>query len=328
MTEFPARTESLCPICLRRIAAQRIVENDEVYLEKSCPEHGDFERILLWRNYPKSYSEWHRSNASAPGQKPANTTLTPSGELQPAYSERKGCPYDCGICSNHKQHTCSAIVEVTHRCNIHCPVCFAESQSEADKDPDLRQIEQMLQTVRDRAGLCPIQLSGGEPTVRNDLPQIIAVARKTGFDHIQINTNGIRLAQDADYGQALKDAGATDFFLQFDGLTDDTYLHLRGAALLPFKLKAIERCAALRIGIILVPTVVRNINDTQLGDIIGFAKKWMPAVKGVHFQPFTYLGRYPSPPRNEDRILIPDILVAIENQTRGQLKAENFIPPG
>jgi hypothetical protein len=245
-----------------------------------------------------------------------------------AQAMRDGCPYDCGICPDHKQNTCSAIVEVTRRCNIHCPLCFAASEPAPGSDPDLNQIEQMLHTIQDSAGFCPVQFSGGEPTLRDDLPQIIAAARKIGFDHIQINTNGIRLAHDADYAKALKDAGATDFFLQFDGLTDDVYLALRGAALLPFKLKAIERCAELKIAIILVPTLVRNINDGQLGAIIHFAKKYMPAVKGVHFQPVSFLGRYPRAPRNEDRMLIPDILVAIERQTSGEFRVENFVPPG
>ena len=185
----------------------------------------------------------------------------------------------------------------------------------------------MLQAVKD-GGICPIQLSGGEPTLRDDLPEIVALARKIGFDHVQVNTNGIRLAQDADYGQALKDAGTTDFFIQFDGLTDDVYTRIRGAELLRLKLRAIERCAELKIGVILVPTLVRNCNEKQIGSIIRFAKEWIPTVKGVHFQPMAYLGRYPTSPRNEDRILIPEILNAIEEQTAGELTVENMVPPG
>jgi hypothetical protein len=186
----------------------------------------------------------------------------------------------------------------------------------------------MLQTVLDRGGVCPLQLSGGEPALRDDLPQIVALARRMGFDHIQVNTNGIRLAQDAGYGQSLRDAGVTDFFLQFDGLTNEVYSRIRGAELLSLKLRAVERCAALKVGVILVPTLVRGVNDRQIGNIIQFAKKWIPAVKGVHFQPMTYLGRYPYSPRNEDRVLIPDILLAIEEQTSGELRVENMLPPG
>jgi uncharacterized radical SAM superfamily Fe-S cluster-containing enzyme len=186
----------------------------------------------------------------------------------------------------------------------------------------------MLKDFLQISGPCPLQLSGGEPTLRDDLPQIVALAREIGFDHIQINTNGIRLAEDAAFAESLKDAGVTNVFLQFDGVTDDVYHRIRGARLMSTKLNAIARCAELKIGVILVPTLVRNVNENQIGSIIEFAKNWIPTVKGVHFQPMTYLGRYPDAPRNEDRILIPDILAAIESQTHGELKVENLIPPG
>ena len=115
------------------------------------------------------------------------------------------------------------------------------------------------------------------------LAKIVALARETGFDHVQVNTNGIRLAQDGDYGQALKDAGTTDFFIQFDGLTDVVYEQIRGAELLRLKLDAIKRCSELKIGVILVPTLIRNCNEDQIGSIIRLAKDWIPTVKGVHF---------------------------------------------
>jgi len=317
MPKLLALTESLCPYCLCRVAARKVVENDKVFLEKSCPTHGNLDKVLLWKNTPWNYLEWSKHSS------------TPPQDLQKSHSvPDHGCPYDCGICSQHKQATCTAFIEVTHKCNISCPVCFAASGKTSSVDPDMNQIIQMLQELLDHGGPCPIQLSGGEPTLRDDLPQIVALARKMGFDHIQINTNGIRLAQDTDYGQALKDAGVTAFFLQFDGLTEDVYISIRGAKLLQLKHRAIEQIAELKIGIILVPTLVKGINDQQIGSIIQFAKKWIPTVKGVHFQPMTYLGRYPHTPQNENRILIPDILIAIEKQTEGELKVENLVPPG
>jgi 7,8-dihydro-6-hydroxymethylpterin dimethyltransferase len=313
MTELLSQTLSLCPHCLRRIPARRIVEEDAVYLEKSCPEHGDLGKVILWKNSPKSYLEWTRG-------------VGPSAEgLQPTTTH---CPYDCGLCPDHKQKTCTAIIEVTHRCDLHCPVCFAASKAEAEQDPDPTQLAEILDMLKARAGNCPIQISGGEPTLRDDLPEIIGLARARGFDHLQVNTNGLRLARDVAYARALKDAGITVIYLQFDGLTDSIYETIRGAKLLAIKQEAIEQCARLKIGVILVPTIIKNCNDGQIGDIIQFAKKWMPVVKGVHFQPMTFLGRYSGPPANQNRYLLSDVLAAIEDQTKGEIRAENLIPAG
>lgn len=314
MTDTASQTLSLCPFCFRRVPAQRIARDGAVYLRKSCPEHGAIEDVLLWKNAPLSYQQWARPHADAFAPFPVKS--------------QNGCPYDCGLCSSHKQKTCTAVIEVTHRCNLGCPVCFSASEADCEPDADISQIIQILEMLRDRAGSCPIQFSGGEPTLREDLPEIIACAKAMGFDPIQVNTNGIRLAQDAKYASALKEAGASVLYLQFDGLNNSTYQRIRGADLFALKLQAVERCAELKLGLILVPTLVKNVNDGEIGAIIQFAKKWMPVVKGVHFQPMTYLGRYPSSPNNEDRLLIPDILNAIEAQTAGELKFENFIPSG
>jgi 7,8-dihydro-6-hydroxymethylpterin dimethyltransferase len=318
MTEL-ARTQSLCPHCLRLIPARRVVVDDAVYLEKSCPQHGDLAKVLIWKEYPWPYETWDmgKPGLSAPVTRPPESPI----------SELKGCPFDCGICGNHRQATCTAILEVTHECDRGCPVCFAGSDPGTGAGPAMHQIQEMLQKLRDSCGACPLQLSGGEPAVRDDLPQIVALAREMGFDHVQVNTNGIRLAQDAEFGQRLKEAGTADFFLQFDGLTDAVYTKIRGAALLETKLRAVERCAELKVGAILVPTIVKGVNESQIGAIIRFAKQWIPTVKGVHFQPMTWLGRYPDSPANENRILIPDILMAIEKQTEGELRVENMTPP-
>ena len=315
MAITPDRTESLCPHCLRRIDARRVRIADSVYLQKSCPEHGDLEKVIIWRDYPWPYESWNRVKSK-------HAAVTGADE-----SAMQGCPYDCGICDRHEQATCTAILEVTHDCNLQCPVCFASSKVGRGAGPSLEQIEEMLQTVRTARGICPIQLSGGEPTLRDDLPQIVDLACGMGFDHIQINTNGIRIAEDESFARSLRDAGTTDFFLQFDGLTDEVYACIRGAQLLSVKLHAVERCAELKVGVILVPTLVRNVNENQIGQIIQFAKRWIPTVKGVHFQPMTYLGRFPDSPCNDERILISDILMAIEEQTGGELVVENMVPP-
>jgi uncharacterized radical SAM superfamily Fe-S cluster-containing enzyme len=303
-----SQTESLCPHCLRRIPARRINEGDSVFLEKSCPEHGDLDRVLVWRNSPTHFSQWKRQGGGNPAPAPS------------------GCPHGCRTCPDHEQETCTAILEVTPQCNLHCPVCFASSGTLPGSVLKKDRIARMLASLLERGGPCPVQFSGGEPTLREDLPDIVALARNMGFAHIQINTNGIRLARDEAYAVALKEAGASVVFLQFDGVTDDVYFRIRGTGLWEIKRKAVERCAALKFGVILVPTLVSRVNDSQIGSILDFAREWIPTVKGVHFQPMTFIGRFPETPANDDRILIPDILRAIEDQTGGELKTENFLP--
>jgi len=316
--------ESLCPHCLRRVSARRITEGNEVYLRRTCPEHGDIEKVLIWRNDRVPFNVWTKPRAGACCSSSCDCGEAPAAALNAALNTN--CPYDCGICQKHRQRTCSAIVEVTARCNLRCPVCFAGVPEKCPPDPDIDQIERILKNIRQSAGDSPVQFSGGEPAMRDDLPEIISRARSLGFGHIQVNTNGLRIAGDFAYAKALREAGVTDFFLQFDGVDDDVYRKIRGRGMFFLKEAAVRAAAELRVAVILVPTLVRGVNDGQIGAILEFAKRWMPAVKGVHFQPMTYLGRYPRLPRNEDRILVPDILTAIETQTGGELTVENFIP--
>jgi uncharacterized radical SAM superfamily Fe-S cluster-containing enzyme len=313
VNQLLGETESLCPECLRRIPATKIAENNNVYLVKSCPEHGDY-KVLIWRGGAKHYVKWGQHSQEAVG--PLKSLTNPD----------RGCPYDCGPCSEHKANACTMVVEVTQRCNLRCPVCFAESEHSSSYEPNLETIGEMFRTVLHFTGTPTIQLSGGEPTVRDDLPEIVALARRMGFGHIMINTNGVRIAKDTKYLQQLVNAGAGTIFLQFDGVTDDVYQYTRGTNLFELKVKAIGNCDEAKIGVILVPVVVPRVNDHQLGDIIQFAKKWIPTVKGVHFQPISYFGRYPVAPEDKDRVTIPDVIDGLVRQTGGELRPDNFLP--
>lgn len=313
MSELLGETESLCPECLWRIPARRISENGNIYLEKNCPEHGKF-KVLIWRQTVKHYLDW--------GQ----YLKKPTGPLKSLTNLDQGCPYDCGVCPDHQTNACSMVMEVTQKCNLRCPVCLASGEKKVSDEPSLQTIREMYQTVLETAGTPPIQLSGGEPTVRDDLAEIVALGKEMGFRHIMLNTNGIRIAKDKDYLQRLVDSGASTVYLQFDGITDDVYRYSRGANLFRYKVKAINNCAQAKIGVILVPTVIPKVNDHQLGDIIQFAKQWIPAVKGIHFQPVTYMGRYPKVAKDDDRITMPELIEALVKQTKGELKPEDFMP--
>lgn len=313
MKRIISKTESLCPICLNKTNAIIWTKDNETYMEKSCPEHGRF-KSLLWRG-SMSMEKWVRPKI-------------PAVIKHPHTSIDRGCPFDCGLCGDHRQHTCTALIEVTQRCNLRCAFCFADANGDIKDDLSMEKLEFMYNRLMQASGDCNIQLSGGEPTLRNDLPEIIRLGHTLGFSFIQINTNGIRLGEDEAYVKALKDAGLNSVFLQFDGTQDEIFQKLRGASLLAVKIKALENCKKYRIGVVLVPTLVRGINDHNIGSIIDFAASWNPTVKGVHFQPASYFGRIPGHPVEEQRLTLGDLMDQIEIQTDKRILKSSFSPPG
>lgn len=305
-------TESLCPVCLQRIAAERIADGDTVYLRKSCSEHGEF-KTVIWRGLD-SFEKWGEG------------CRTPARPPVCGSKVDRGCPFDCGLCPDHRQHTCCVVLDVTERCNLACPVCFASAGAAAKPDPTADEIVGWCRKLLELGGPFNLHLSGGEPTVRRDLPEIIRRVRALGFTYIQLNTNGVRLAVDSDYAQELKDAGLTCVFLQFDGVTDDVYQAIRGKPLLETKRRAIANCGRHELGVVLVPTLAPGVNTGQIGDILREAILLAPAVRAVHFQPISYFGRHPAAHADENRITFPEVIRLIEQQTQGVFQATHFYP--
>jgi len=300
-------TLSICPECKKRLSAVIVRRGSDYFLEKTCPEHGSSSTVT-WRGENPSYYDWG------------------AGYIPPAWDENiaLNCPDNCGLCSGHLQKTCCALVEVTHRCDLHCPVCFANSDHN-DTEPTVEELySQFQQLVKDGATF--VQLSGGEPTARDDLTEIVAAAKRAGCVNIQLNSNGIRLGRDKHLARALREAGLSFVFMQFDGTDDEIYNKLRGGSLLTDKIAAINNCADVFLGVTLVPTLVPGINDNNIGEIIDFGLSNSPVVRGIHFQPISYFGRYPHPPENKDRITLPEVLRAIEEQTGGKLNISDFAP--
>ncbi len=304
-------TESVCPECLGRIPADLIIRDENTYLRKTCTEHGTFETVI-WRGSP-AYDTWEMPKIPTYPEKPFTTV-------------KLGCPYDCGLCPDHRQQPCCVLLEVTERCDLGCPFCFANAGAGKDVDPDLATIRFWFQNLMKAGGPFNIQLSGGEPCLREDLPQIIALGKTLGFAFFQVNTNGVRLARDNDFLKKLKEAGLSTVYLQFDGTHDAIYEKIRGHKLLASKTTAIENCAELQIGIVLVATIVPGINSHEVGNILKFALRYHPMVRGVHFQPVSYFGRYPRSPGNPDRITLPEVITLLEEQTSGLVKKDNFKP--
>ena len=305
------KTSSVCPVCLARIPAIKTVgEDGNIYLEKKCWEHGSF-KTLIWEGDLESYIGWAAGDSNAP--------VTPVR----AREAERGCPNDCGLCQNHERDGCCVLLELTNRCNLSCPVCFASAGEQTPHDLSVEEIGKQYDLLMEHGGPFKIQLSGGEPTIREDLDKIIALGKEKGFTFFQLNTNGIRLAREGGYAAHLAKAGVSVVFLQFDGLDDKIYQTLRGAALAETKLRAIENCKAAGLPVVLVPTVAPGVNDHALGDILRFALAHAPHVRGVHIQPISYFGRcgLEAP---EKRLTIPAVLRRIEEQTEGLMKASDF----
>ena len=310
---YPNETESVCPVCLRRIKAKRVAQGGDVFLVKECGDHGPF-RTVIWRGEP-SMAEWRRP------KEPVHPEL--------CYGiVKKGCPFDCGLCAAHVQVPCSVLIEVTQQCNLHCPVCFADSGEEGAEDPSVERISWLLGRAMAAAGPSNLQLSGGEPTLRDDLPEVVEAARRIGYSFIQVNTNGLRLASDRDYGSRLQAAGLSSVFLQFDGVDDEIYCSLRGRALLNEKLRAVQNCGEAGLGVVLVPTLVRGVNTGFIGAIVRQALQLAPFVRGIHFQPVSYFGRFPGQGGDEGRFTLPELMRSLEEQTGGLVKVTDFSPPG
>ncbi len=305
------KTMSVCPVCLNRIPAKKVVGPDgNIYMEKRCWDHGSF-RTLIWEGDLESYLAWGAGDANSP--------VTPVR----AREVEKGCPYDCGLCQSHERDGCCVLLELTSRCNLRCPVCFASAGDQQERDLPLAEIGRQYDLLMDHGGPFNIQLSGGEPTMRDDLDQIIALGKEKGFTFFQLNTNGLRLANEAGYAAHLARAGVSTVFLQFDGLQENSYRILRGAPLLETKLRCIENCKQAGLPVVLVPTVAPGVNDGELGDILRFALDHAPHVRGVHIQPISYFGRcgLEAP---EIRLTIPAVLRRIEQQTQGQMQVTDF----
>jgi hypothetical protein len=305
-------TKSLCPEDLRVLDAELWEVDGRVMLRKSCPDHGSFEDVY-WSDY-KEYlrAEQYRDHGIG---------------LQRARESKVGCPRDCGLCRNHMTHTTLLIIEITNRCNLKCPICFAEAGAKNDGDLSKEQIRSILeyaQEINYPLRVRGVGNSGGEPTLRDDLPEIIQMEKDLGYDYVLIMTNGLRLARDIDYFKKIRDLDAW-LYLQFDGVTPEPYIKARGLDLWPMKQKVLEN--ARKIGynkIALIPTVAKGINDHQIGDMIKFAAENSDIIKFLVFQPVSFSGRIDTTKLKEMRITNSDVMRLAEEQTKGELKKGDF----
>ncbi|TFG10376.1 radical SAM protein [Candidatus Thorarchaeota archaeon] len=320
--KLPYTTQSICPECFLAndevtvIDATIYEEDGKVMMKKTCDKHGEFVDVYwgdadMWR---KAQTYWYKT----------------VGLDNPRTETVDGCPNDCGQCPQHKSHTALALLDVTNRCNLRCPICFAHAaESGTVYEPTPEEVLEMMKNLRrNRPVPAPaIQFAGGEPTVSRHLPDYIRWAKELGFRHVEIASNVIRIGKSLEYTQELLDAGLSTIYMQFDGLTPEPYIEARGTNLLPLKMQAIENCRKVGLdSLVLVPTVVRGVNEDQLGDIIEFGVKNRDVVRCVNFQPVSITGRIDYEARQQMRITIPDCIKLIEEQTDGKIPVDAWFP--
>lgn len=303
MSETIRKTRSVCPVCLKNLPAALVREEDgRIFIERCCPEHGPA-RALVWQG-KMDFEQWLLGTEALPKDRALC------------------CPGNCGLCSEHESDICCVLLEVTKRCNLCCRYCFANGGGAAD-EPSIDILKSAIRDIAERCGKPLLQLSGGEPTLRDDLPELVRYAKEVGCSYVQLNTNGLRLAEDPAYAAALADAGLDIVFLQFDGTRDEIFKTLRDRPLLQKKLEAIRVCGGLHLGVTLVPTVVKGVNDGDLGALVKLAISLAPAVRGIHFQPVSFFGRYPHRP-DEDRYTLDRLMDDLSEQAK--IPIESFMP--
>lgn len=296
-------TLSICSTCLKRVDAKIVFEGDNVFMLKRCPEHGA-EKVLIADDaaYYKNIRNYNK-----PSEMPLKFNT----------KTHYGCPYDCGLCTDHEQHSCLTVVEITDRCNLQCPTCYAMSSPHYGRHRTVEEVERMLDIiVRNEGTPDVVQISGGEPTVHPDFFTILDIAKKKPIRHLMLNTNGIRIAKDLEFTKRLA-SYMPDFeiYLQFDSFKSEALKHLRGEDLTEVRKKALQQLNELNLSTTLVVTLQKGINDDEIGKIIEFALQ-QKCVRGVTFQPTQVAGRTENFDPATDRITMTEVRRKILEQTK------------
>jgi 7,8-dihydro-6-hydroxymethylpterin dimethyltransferase len=345
---FHALTNSICSKCLTKVEAKIIFRDEQVFLIKHCPTHGR-EEVLISDDieYYKLCEAFIK-----PGDMPLrfNTPI------------RHGCPYDCGICPDHEQHSCLTLIEVTDRCNLDCPICYADSGTERREKGDggdeemsrwgedvqslqpqslglkslersrplrhrsLEQIEAMLDAVVANEGEPDIvQISGGEPTIHPEFFAILELTKRKPIKHLMINTNGVKIAKDRGFCDRLSHyKPGIEIYLQFDSFEAEALKELRGADLRQVREQAIAHLNEFNISTTLVVTLKKGLNDHEIGKIIDYALQ-QRCVRGVTFQPIQAAGRLEGFDPKRDRYTLSEVRRAILQQSP-HFKPQDMLP--
>ena len=304
-------TKSLCPICLDMLDAKIFENGGKVYIIKKCPKHGVFEDLYFgdYEMY-KRFERWAHDGHGI--------------EDPVVLDDDPVCPKACGLCKIHKSHTALANIVVTNRCDLACWYCFFYAKAMGYVyEPTLEQIKQMMANLREQRPVPPnaLQLTGGEPTLHPQILDVLEAAKQAGFDHVQLNTNGIRVAKDIEFARAVSARGVNTLYLSMDGVTAKT--NPKNFWEIP---QVLENCRQSNMGVVFVPTVANTVNDHEVGDVLKYAIKNIDVVRGVNYQPVSLVGRITKADVHKLRITIPDVIERLNKQTNGAVVKEDFYP--
>jgi hypothetical protein len=309
---FYGQTTSLCEVCLTLVPAKILIEGTDVFFQKRCAAHG------VQKTLVSTDADYYRRcrDFLKPGDKP----------LKFQSRTEHGCPYDCGLCPDHEQHSCLALIEINEACNLDCPVCFADSSPRRATHRSLAEIELMLDALVESEGEPDlVQISGGEPTIHPEIMKVLRLAKSKPIRHLMLNTNGVLLASDPDFAKRLADLGpGFEVYLQFDSLRPEVLKRIRGADLTRQREKALENLEAAGLSTTLVAVIAKGANDDEAGAIVRHALQYA-CVRGVTFQPVQDAGRNLGFDKNRDRAMLTDIRRSIV-ETSGVFGPEDILP--
>ncbi|MEM4691392.1 MAG: radical SAM protein, partial [Desulfurococcaceae archaeon] len=315
--EILSVTQSVCPYCYRILNSVLVERDGRVYIRRVCPEHGEVEE--LYYGYSAMYKRMSKWIEEGRGPRAIYTQY------------EKPCPFSCGLCPLHKQHSCLVNLVVTNRCDLSCWYCFFYSEAMGYVyEPSLEQIRSMVEAILKQGVVVNVQITGGEPLLREDLVDIIRLLREMGVKHIQLNTNGIKFSQlywedpvkAIDYAKAIRSSGVNTVYLSFDGVSPIT--NWKNHWEIPYIFEVFRKSSMTSV--VLVPTVINNVNIHEVGAIIRFASLHNDIVRSVNFQPVSITGMMKRYERAKYRVTIADLIKAVEEQTEGEIPSEAWYP--
>ena len=305
-------TESLCPECMSVVPAKIITRGKRVYFRKRCPQHGTREDFVC-----SDATWWDRGEGHTASVLPL---------VRSTDSSTKGCPHDCGLCPEHEQHTCIGLVELTDRCNLSCPMCFASSGPGGNDHPLEDVIKSLDRLIQCEGRAEVVQLSGGEPTIHPHFLRIVDEALARPIDYVMVNTNGIRLAKDdAMLSHLAKHRDRVEIYFQWDGVSRSDVIRIRGEDLIDIKRRALDRLAEADLNVTLVATLAAPLDANFYRDLWAEALS-RPNVTGLSLQPATYSGRHLLPSDLEERITYPDVIQGLAAASGGSVNEQDFTP--